>query len=111
MRWLYSLRVAPGSRIFARARALARPGHEVSDLCTISCPGRGQRALLRERNETRAPGATGGAESGPCGRRSRVDLRKQGALDERGLGVLAQPGRVVEAHAGKAIVRRLGGRA
>src|SRR5262245_63059215 len=41
-----------------RSLALARPGHEISDLRTISCPGRVQRALLRERNETRDPGAT-----------------------------------------------------
>src|SRR5215510_10759320 len=37
--------------------------------------------------------------------------RKQRALDERGLGVLAQPGRAVEPHAGEAIVRLLGGHA
>src|SRR4029077_17451887 len=41
----------PGSRIFARSRSLVRDTRS-------PCPGRVQRALLRERNETRDPGAT-----------------------------------------------------
>src|SRR5439155_4069595 len=41
-------RVAPGSRIIARSRSLVRDTQS-------SCPGRVQRALLRERNETRDP--------------------------------------------------------
>jgi hypothetical protein len=40
--------VAPGSRIFARWCSLVRDTQ-------VSCPGRVQRALLRERNETRDP--------------------------------------------------------
>src|SRR5439155_23136948 len=41
-------RVAPGPRIIARSRSLVRDTQS-------SCPGRVQRALLRERNETRDP--------------------------------------------------------
>src|SRR5262245_11699591 len=48
MEKLLSYRLAPGSRIFARASALARPGHEI----IVS------RASAAKRNETRDPGAT-----------------------------------------------------
>src|SRR5262245_35904927 len=63
----FGLRVAPW--VPARARGLrpsektstearAWPGHKIYRVPALSCPGRVERALLRERNETRDPGAT-----------------------------------------------------
>src|SRR5262245_26616407 len=72
-------RMAPGSRIFARYRSLVRDTNS-------SCPGRVQRALLRERNETRDPAQKV---------RSTLLDRAGGVASKRGtLSLLRQIGRL-----------------